>query len=266
MTRIVLLAGVLAASIASCGGGGDGKGTGAVEVVGAFSGDATPGASVPIVITGCPLEMPPEYSGSGTIAGGQAQGIVDGIPAGGWCVLTYVDMDPEDGLMPVVGLDATMVLPAGDQSIPVTVTAGKTATVTVDFEVAGDDTDTGTGTDDAGPGTDDVWVRLTVACDACTTSAPVIFYGYAGDTPGTIPDIYNKITGGVAFPLTVELDETGAASVGPFVAGPFIVAAYQDLDDAGMGPEDGEPISAYASVELVAGAWNEIALALETSK
>jgi len=128
------------------------------------------------------------------------------------------------------------------------------------------DSDTDTDTEGEQPGADDVWVRVTVSCDACETDAPVVFYGYEGDTPGMIPDIYNKISEGVSFPLTVEFKETGAMSVGPFVEGPFIVAAYQDLDDAGMGPEDGEPISEYASVDLVKGVWNEIDLALVIGK
>jgi hypothetical protein len=128
------------------------------------------------------------------------------------------------------------------------------------------DTDSDTDTGEEQPGEDDVWVRVTVSCDICDTAAPVVIYGYEGDTPGTIPDIYNKISDGLSFPLTVEIKETGAMSVGPFVEGPFIVAAYQDLDDAGMGPEDGEPISEYASVDLVKGEWNEIDLTLVIGK
>jgi hypothetical protein len=255
--------------LAGCSSSG---GTGALAVTGSFDGEASAAAELDIVVMECPFKMPPVYSGNGVVAEGGAHGEVAGIEAGQWCVQTFIDMDPEDGLMPVQGLDATAALDAGAQSIPVSIRSGETTEITVAFEVAGGDADGGvdggadggdTDTALATPGADDVWVRATIDCPACDGDAPVVFYGYAGDTPGTIPDIYDKIADGVAFPMTVELKETGAMSVGHFVEGHFIVAAYQDLDNAGMGPEDDEPISDYATVDLVKGEWNEVELTME---
>jgi len=261
---VVLAAGVLLA--VGCSTNNDGsKDTGSVEVKGTWDGNLPAEASLPMVVTGCPLEMPPAYSAAGTVKNGQAHGIVKGIAPGDWCLLTYVDMNPDDGLMPVSGTDVTVKLEPGAKSIPVTVQAAETTTVDVTFVAPGGDADgdADAGADAGEPGPDDVWVRVTIRCATCATTAPVVFYGYAGDTPGTIPDIFNKITKDIAFPLVFEARETGALSQGPYSEGHFIVAAYQDLDNQGMGPETGEPFSDYLAVDLVKGEWNLIDLTMK---
>ncbi|MDD5306543.1 MAG: hypothetical protein PHU25_04400 [Deltaproteobacteria bacterium] len=130
----VLPALALAASLAAaaCSPGG----TGAVTVTGSFSGEATAGAELDISVMGCPFETPPAYSATGIVSEDGAYGEVAGIEAGDWCVQTFIDMVPDDGVAPIKGRDATVALDAGVRSIPVRVRSGEATQIAVTFEVS----------------------------------------------------------------------------------------------------------------------------------
>jgi hypothetical protein len=140
---------VLISTLLACcdGGGGDddggtGDGTdqhGAVEVSGAWDGAAPDSAGFRVAIFECPFTMPPDLFVEGDYdpQSGQVQALAPEVEPGQWCLMAYVDMDPEDGLAPVDGLDA--VNDTGQENasgaIPIEVQAGQTTSLELDFAI-----------------------------------------------------------------------------------------------------------------------------------
>jgi hypothetical protein len=269
-----LLLGLIAASCgADHASNSGGKAT--LEVWGTWKAPLPDEARFLLTVVNCPFTMPPEYDALGTIEDGIARARIDGITPGQWCLTAVIDMDPNDGLLPKPGFDITIVGLALNESLPVTLEDGKTTVVEVALELIlqspadvveapdlVDDTDED-GTPEEAPGPDDVWLKLTVDCPTCATSAPLVFYGYAGEEMGTIPELHNKFSQAVAFPGSWVIKESGPFAQGAIAAGTYIVSAYQDLDDKGMMPEAGEPTAQARVVNLLAGEWNAIDLTLE---
>jgi hypothetical protein len=165
MNRSMLTMAMLVAALAALGcgdddgatGGGDG-GTdadtdtdsdtdadggatvGAIEVTGTYDGVQPDGVTFKVAAFACPFTMPPTYyDGSGTIdaATGAVHSLIEGVEPGEWCLMAYVDMNPDDGLQPVAGTDA--VNATGDENangaIPIDVVAGETTVVDVAFAI-----------------------------------------------------------------------------------------------------------------------------------
>jgi len=235
--------------------------TGSLEIVGSIVGEVPEGAKPSVALFGCPFQMPPTTTAGGTITGDQVQGRVDDLAPGEICVLAFLDADRDDGVMPINGLDLVAYPPEGQDAFPVQIVAGETTRLEVVFELRGDVEDP---VDPPGP--DDVWIRLKVTCPTCTSTMPIVFYGYKGEQLGTIPDLYNKYSDSeetpVAFPFEAIIQQSGILP-GPLTAQRVIVLAYQDVDGVGMKPGEDEPQSESRIVDLVAGAWNDLTLELK---
>ena len=252
-----------------------GNGTATLEVWGEWEGELPDEARFLLTLMTCPFTMPPEHDALGVIADGVANARIDGVTPGQWCLTAVIDVDPDDGLLPEAGYDITIVDLPLDGSLPVTLVAGETTVVEVDLElrqniqtdvVSPMDVVEEVQTEDTVgeiPGPADVWLQVQVACPSCASEAPVIFYGYPGEEMGTIPDLHNKFSQDVSFPGTWVVKDSGYFDKLPIQPGTYIVSAYQDLDDAGLMPEEGEPGAVPLVVELVAGEWNQVSLVLE---
>jgi hypothetical protein len=134
---------------AGCGGGNDDDGNdddggtddtvGTVEVAGDWDGDAPEGTGFRVSLFACPFNMPPDYFQEGEFdpASGDVEAVIPEVEPGEWCLMAYVDMDPEDGLAPVDGLDA--VNATGDENewgaISIEVVAGQTTAVDLVFAI-----------------------------------------------------------------------------------------------------------------------------------
>lgn len=147
---------LVALAAGACGGGGggedagaadadtdadaDGGTAGAIEVTGTWGGAQPEGVTLKTAVFPCPWTMPPTYSDlDGTIdpGTGGVHGLVEGIEPGPWCVMAYVDMNPDDGLAPVEGTDAVNAtgLENGSGAIPVEVAAGETEVMELTFAI-----------------------------------------------------------------------------------------------------------------------------------
>ncbi|MFO8074170.1 MAG: hypothetical protein R6V85_20100 [Polyangia bacterium] len=149
MKRKIATMVLLSALLAGCddGGGegedgGTGDGTdqyGAVEVSGAWDGAAPETAGFRVAIFECPFSMPPELFVEGDYdpQSGQVQALAPEVDPGQWCLMAYLDMDTEDGLAPVDGLDA--VNDTGQENasgaIPIEVRAGQTTSLELTFAI-----------------------------------------------------------------------------------------------------------------------------------
>jgi hypothetical protein len=272
--RIVALI-LMTLVMSSCGQDTNSGGEATLEVWAEWDGELPEGSRFLLTVLNCPFTMPPAYDELGNIENGVASARIEGIPSGQWCLTAVIDVDPDDGLLPKPGYDITIVDLELDESMPVTLVAGVTTTVEVKLELrqeiqtdvveAGDvvedlEPDSGEG---ELPGPDDVWLQVIVDCPSCTSTAPVIFYGYAGEEMGMIPDLHNKFSQEIFFPGTWIIKDSGPITKETIEPGTYIVSGYQDLDDAGMMPEEGEPTTAPVIIELIAGEWNEVNLILE---
>ncbi|HUU22302.1 MAG TPA: hypothetical protein VM389_07170 [Phycisphaerae bacterium] len=125
------------------GDAGDDGGTdspdGTVEVTGNWDGAAPAGTGFRVSLFACPFSMPPDYFQQGTFDAdsGEVDAVISEVEPGEWCLMAYVDMDPDDGLAPVGGLDA--VNASGDENewgaIPLEVTAGQTTAIDLVFAI-----------------------------------------------------------------------------------------------------------------------------------
>lgn len=112
---------------------------GAVEVTGNYDGTAPEGSALRVSLFECPFAMPPDYFFEGTwnSGTGDVEATQDDVDPGDWCLMAYIDIDPDDGLAPVDGLDP--VNATGDENsngaIPITVVAGETTTLDLVFEI-----------------------------------------------------------------------------------------------------------------------------------
>jgi hypothetical protein len=146
-------AGLAAGGCGDAGGGGDaGTGTdtdtdsdggstlGAIEVAGNWDGAQPDGVTFKTAVFACPFTMPPEYSDlDGTIDSvtGDVHGLIEEVEPGEWCLMAYVDMNPDDGLQPVAGTDA--VNATGDENVngalAIDVIGGEITVVDLVFEI-----------------------------------------------------------------------------------------------------------------------------------
>jgi hypothetical protein len=155
MMRRLIAAGALALLPALTGGCGDGDGGGAdggspdggtdddtrgtVQVTGTWDGGAPAGTGFRVSLFECPFAMPPDYFMQGTFdpGTGDVAATIPEVEPGPWCLMAYVDMDPDDGLAPVSGLDP--VNATGDENewgaLPIEVVAGQTTTVDLGFAI-----------------------------------------------------------------------------------------------------------------------------------
>ncbi len=111
---------------------------GTVEVSGSWAGAFPEGAFFRVFFFGCLLSMPPNYYFDSPIAeNGDVLAIQEEVDAGEWCLMAYVDMDPDDGLAPVVGLDP--VNTTGDENdegaLMIHVVTGETTVVPLTFDI-----------------------------------------------------------------------------------------------------------------------------------
>jgi hypothetical protein len=113
---------------------------GAIEVTGNWDGAQPDGVTFDVAVFACPFTMPPTYyNGDGTIDAdtGDVHALLGEIEPGGWCLMAYVDMNPDDGLAPVPGTDA--VNATGEENangaIAVDVVAGETTAIELVFEI-----------------------------------------------------------------------------------------------------------------------------------
>jgi hypothetical protein len=115
--------------------------TGAIELWGNWAGDKPDGVSFQVALFECPFTMPPAYysgdDGTIDVATGDVHLLIDDVEPGEWCVMAYIDMVADDGLMPVADLDAvtTTGLENENGAIPVEVVAGQTTLVELTFAV-----------------------------------------------------------------------------------------------------------------------------------
>ncbi len=232
--------------------------TGSLEIVGGWVGELPEGARPSVALFDCPFVMPPRKTAGGTIAEDRATVQVTDLAPGEICVMAFLDADHGDGVMPINGLDLVAYPPEGQQSFAVTIASGETTRLDVTYELRGDDPDL----PEEEPGAEDVWIHLQVTCATCDTTMPVVFYGYAGEEMGMIPDLFNKFTEDVSFPFAATIRLSGAFQPAALAAGRYIVLAYQDVDGTGMKPGEDEPQSEPLILDLVAGTWNEVTLEL----
>jgi hypothetical protein len=147
--RSLSLLALLAIAAGGCGdddaadgdAGADAGTTGAIELSGNWAGDKPDGVSFQVAMFACPFTMPPSYysddDGTIDLATGDVHLLIQDIEPGEWCIMAYIDMLPDDGLMPVDGLDATTTtgLENANGAIPVQVVAGETTTVALAFAI-----------------------------------------------------------------------------------------------------------------------------------
>jgi hypothetical protein len=145
---VLIIAAALSAA-AGCDEGDDGGGDaapdgggdlGAIEVTGNWGGAIPEGATFKTAVFECPFTMPPinsDLDGVVDLDTGDVHGLVEGIEPGTWCLMAYIDMDPDDGLAPVPGLDAVNATGGENENgaIEVAVEAGETTAVPLVFEV-----------------------------------------------------------------------------------------------------------------------------------
>lgn len=253
----------------------DAPANGRLEVTATWTEEVPEASELLLIVMSCPFTMPPEYSSLGTIEEGTVTGAIEDIEPSEWCLQAYIDVDPDDGLVPKPGYDVTLVLEDGAQSLPVTIVEGETTSLTLEFEMVDEDGDEEDGDGEEGedgdgeeteeqPGADDVWIKVNVECETCSSDISLLFYGYPGTEMGTIPLIYNEITS-PEFPLTFIVKETGPLTTGPVPEGQHLINLYQDLDTTdGPGPQAGDPIGSEDQiVDLKKGTWNEFDFTME---
>ncbi len=114
--------------------------TGTVHVTGSYQGTLAGSPNLRVSMFPCPFQMPPKYYFEGTYdaASGAVEATQEDVEPGEWCLMAYIDVNPDDGLAPVVGLDPQN---AGNGenangAVPVTVTAGQTTEVALSFALA----------------------------------------------------------------------------------------------------------------------------------
>lgn len=113
--------------------------TGTVEVSGIYDGTLPDGADLRVSLFECPLSMPPSFYFIGTVdpTSRAVSAAQTGVEPGTWCLMAYVDMDPTDGLAPVVGVDPTNS--TGEENnegtLEIEVVAGQTTEVDLSFAV-----------------------------------------------------------------------------------------------------------------------------------
>ena len=126
-----------------CGGGGDGGDDdtlGAIEVTGNWNGATPDGVMFDVAVFACPFTMPPEsfpQSPEIDAASGDVHDLVEDVSPGEWCLMAYIDMDPDDGLAPVAGLDAVNATGAenANGAIALDVVAGEITPIDLVFEL-----------------------------------------------------------------------------------------------------------------------------------
>ena len=113
--------------------------TGTVSVTGNFDGSAPEGSALRVSVFECPFAMPPDYFFEGTWDSetGAVEASQDDVDPGDWCLMAYIDIDPDDGLAPMDGLDPVNATGEenSDGAIPITVVAGETTAVDLTFEI-----------------------------------------------------------------------------------------------------------------------------------
>lgn len=119
--------------------GGDDN-PGSVLVTGFWDGAQPDGVNFDVAVFPCPFTMPPEKASLNNPVDpntGAVTGLVSEVPPGEWCVMAYIDMDPNDGLAPVKGTDALNATgQENDQgAIPIIVTSDKTTELALTFAI-----------------------------------------------------------------------------------------------------------------------------------
>ena len=111
---------------------------GSVEATGIWDGAQPAGVNFDVAVFECPFSMPPKKASLDNPVDpetGAVSGIVEDIEPGEWCVMAYIDMNPEDGLAPVKGTDA--INHTGqeneDGAIPIIVESGRATTLQLEF-------------------------------------------------------------------------------------------------------------------------------------
>jgi len=145
MSFLIIVAALFAA--AGCGdSGGDtapdggGDDLGAIEVTGNWNGAMPDGVTFDVAVFACPFTMPPEsFPQSPTIdvGTGDVYDLVEDVPPGEWCLMAFIDMDQDDGLAPVEGLDAVNATGAenANGAIALDVVAGETTVIDLIFQI-----------------------------------------------------------------------------------------------------------------------------------
>ena len=159
--RAWVLASLLALTLAACGGGDDAPGSGAAGSAGGgaggapattgvgtlqvnahWSGSIPEGTKLKVAVFACPFTMPPKRVLVGDVDGatGEATATDAKVPTGDWCLMAYYDLDPNDGLAPVKGLDPVNATGRENEksSLPVSVQDGKTTAISLELKVAAD--------------------------------------------------------------------------------------------------------------------------------
>jgi hypothetical protein len=112
-----------------------GSNLGTLELKGDWDKELPKDAHFDWAIFECPFSMPPADGDNEEIVDGKVHVVIEGIEPGVHCLLLFIDMNPDDGLMWIDGLDAA-VYPEGDaQSIEVTIEKGKTTTLNLEFTI-----------------------------------------------------------------------------------------------------------------------------------
>lgn len=108
-------------------------------------------------------------------------------------------------------------------------------------------------------------ITLTVECPDCTEDATVKLLASAGWELGNPQFVHFYHS--VEFPISDELPEAldPAGLPVPWPEGTMTFQAYQDTQPGGNLPEEGEPLSALLTIDLVTGHLNSVALELDPS-
>jgi hypothetical protein len=208
------------------------------------------------------------------------EGELPNIPPGEHCATAFIDMVPGDGGSAsgwVAAVDPAAVVDASDPPIKVTIEAGKTASVTMTFNMKRTDAgvpdkrvkDIFVVLDGTVPGPNDVWIDLTVNCPTCKAGGAFVFYGYLGPSvPVAIPHMYNKILNPTAWPLKLLLKSTALPTSQnlpkPFPAAEVTVSGFHDANGLNYeGPDSDEPRSDPVTLTLQKGALNKLTMDLK---
>ena len=122
------------------GGGDGGDDLGAIEITGNWGGAKPDGVTFDVAVFACPFNMPPEYyhpAGAVDPDTGDVHDLIESVPPGEWCLMAFIDMIPDDDIMPVEGTDAISATGAENENgaIPLDVVAGETTQINLVFEI-----------------------------------------------------------------------------------------------------------------------------------
>lgn len=229
---------------------------GTLHITAHYQGEVSGEAKVVAVLMDCPFKMPPKASGEFPAPSFPAEGDLPYIEPGLYCLLAFIDMAEGDGIHPLPGVDAELVLPDEDVTVEVTMEAGKTTTVELDFAIKEESRE-------GEPGPDDVWIHLLAVCDGCAPTGKFVMYGNPGPSAEGMPSLYFSEPE-PEFALNLVVKESFMMGiVQPFPEGEVTLIGYHDVDGFGMKHEEGEPIAAPVTVVLKKGQLNEVSMTLK---